>query len=117
LDYDQKLDVDIQTEIVDVSTLPSGVRETSRMLLKFITIANYEIDADLSITLYYKQDNSSFENQLTYNVSKDDERFKQKLPAGINARQFRVRVFGSQLTRLEINKISVLWIQRRIGDR
>jgi hypothetical protein len=116
-DYDKKPSIDIKSLKIDVATLPVGLRETTRMLCKFIVIDPYLIDNDIAITFYYKQDNTGLEKELSYNVSKDEQRFKQKLPKGINAREFWVRVYGSNLTVAEIGKISVLWIPRRIGDR
>lgn len=117
LDYTEKLSIDIQSLTMDVATLPAQFKETGRMLCKFIVIDPYIIDNDIAITFYYRQDNTGLEKQITYNVSKDEQRFKQKLPIGLNCREFRVRVFGDELEEVEIGKISVLWIPRKIGDR
>ena len=117
LDYDQKIDIDIQTEIIDISTLQSTYKDTSRMLLKFIVVGKYKIDADINIYLYYKQFNDDTQFGLNYIISKDEERFKQRLPAGINVREYYIRIIGTGLTEADIDMFGVLWIPRRIGNR
>lgn len=117
LDYDKKLSIDIQTLKFDIATLPPEFKETSRILLKFLVIDPCIVDNDIAVTLFYKRYNTGLVEELTYNVQKDEERFKQKLPIGINSREFWVRVHGFNLQDAEIGKISVLGIPKRIGNR
>jgi len=117
IDYNQKLNINIETEKIDIATLPQNIRNTHRFLLKFITLVPYSVDADLTMQLIYKQLNNDTEKTLTYTVSKNETRFKQKLPIGINAREWRLKLTGSELQTVEIGAMSVLWIPRRIGDR
>lgn len=117
LDYTEKLNIDIETEKIDVATIPSGLRNTHRFLLKFVSVSPYSIDADITLYIYYKQLNDDTEFTLNYTISKDDTRFKQKLPIGINCREWRIRIIGTELEEAEIGEIEMLWIPRRIGDR
>lgn len=117
LDYNQKLNIDIESEKIDINTLPEGLRSTHRFLLKFVTVAPYSIDANCTVYLTYKALEDDTEFSLDYTLDKDLARFKQKLPIGINCREFRVRIIGIGLEQAEISGISVLWIPRRIGDR
>jgi len=117
LDYTQKLSINIESERIDVHTIPEKLRNTHRFLLKFIGMAPYNVDHDLTFTLYYKQLNTDQEFFLSYTVSHTENRFKRKLPLGINCREWRIAVTGSDLTIAEIGEIEVLWTPRRIGDR
>jgi hypothetical protein len=117
LDYNQKLNIDIETEKIDVNTIPSGLRTTHRFLLKFISIAPYSIDVDCTVYLIYKNLRDDTEFSLDYTVSKDETFFKQKLPVGIVAREWRLRVVGQQMEQAEFGEMEVLWIPKRIGDR
>ncbi len=117
LDYDQKLTIDIRTQKLDVATLPPELKETTRILLKFLVIDPCTVDNDLTVTLFYKQDNTGLVKELSYNVPKNEERFKQRLPIGINTREFWVRVYGESMQEAEIGKISLLGIPRRVGNR
>lgn len=117
LDYNQPIDIDIESEILNVNELPDKIRSTHRFLAKFVSIANYRIDANMTLYFYYKQLNDDTEYSITYTVSKDEERFKQKLPVGINCREWRWRLVGEGLTDFEMSEVEVLWLPRRIGDR
>ena len=117
IDYDKKLTLDIRTLKLDIATLPPELKETTRILLKFLVIDPCIIDNDVTVTLFYKQDNTGMVKELTYNVPKEEERFKQKLPIGINTREFWVRVVGFNMQEAEIGKISLLGIPKGIGSR
>ena len=54
LDYNQPISIDIETEKIDLHTLPEKIRSTHRFLLKFISIAPYTIDANCTVYLIYK---------------------------------------------------------------
>ena len=117
LDYTQPIDIDIESERINVNEIPENIRSTHRFLLKFISIAEYSIDVDCTIFLYYKQLNDETEFTLNYTLSKDETRFKCKLPLGINCREWRIRIIGTGLTEAEFAACEVLWLPRRIGDR
>ena len=117
LDYDKKLDIDIETEKIDVHTIPEKIRSTHRFLLKFISIAPYSIDANCEVILFYKNLRDNTEFGLNYTLDKNETFFKQKLPIGITAREWRVRITGVGLEQAEIGQIEVLWLPINIGDR
>lgn len=117
LDYNQKLNIDIETEKIDVATIPQKMRSTHRFLLKFVSVSAYSIDVDVSLFVIYKKLEDDTEFSLNYTIDKDLTRFKQKLPLGINCREWRVRIIGTGLTSAEIGEVEVLWTPRRIGDR
>lgn len=117
LDYNKKLSIDIETEKIDVNTIPEKIRSSHRFLLKFISIAPYSIDVDCTVYLTYKNIRDDTEFSLNYTVSKDETFFKQKLPAGILAREWRVRIIGTEMEQAEFGEIEVLWIPKSIGDR
>lgn len=117
LDYNKKLNIEIESEKIDVNTIPEKIRSTHRFLLKFISISPYSIDANCTIYLTYKNIRDNTEFSLNYTVSKDETFFKQKLPAGIMAREFRVKIIGTELEQAEFGEIEVLWIPKSIGER
>lgn len=117
LDYNQPIDIKIESCKFNVNELPEKIRSTHRFLLKFISIANYSVDQDCVITLFFTQLNDDSERQVSYNLLAADNRFKQKLPVGVTAREFRIQIVGEGLTTAEISEIEVLWTPILIGDR
>lgn len=117
LDFDKKLDIDIETEKIDIATIPEKIRSTHRFLLKFISVSPYSIDANCTIYITYKNLTDNTEFSLNFTMDKNKTVFKKKLPLGILAREWRVRITGTGLEQAEFGQIEVLWLPKRIGNR
>ena len=84
------------------------LKNTERVILGYV-FCRYEVDADLSLVVYYKRDNTlTWENSDTYTIDKDEKRFLQKLPPGLSVIDAYVKVTGSVGQVTDVNNIQSL---------
>jgi hypothetical protein len=115
-DFINESNVDLEYPKWDISVLPGGLKTTHRMLLKMLH-AEYIIDQDLQLILYYKREYDNTEEQIPYKLVKEDTFFKQKLPAGILVREWRLELIGLDLTEMKLIELGTTWIAHPIGKR
>lgn len=107
--------IDLRYPKWDVSVL-GGLKNTHRILLKILH-AQYEADQDIQVTLYYKRGLDDTEEMLPYILPNNENYFKQKLPAGILVREWRLQITGLELESMKLIELGVNWIAHPVGKR
>jgi len=110
------INVDVQWPRYNVDVLPAQLKNTHRILLKYIH-ALYSCDVALNFNLYFKQLYSDTEYMYQGTMPANQTYFKQKLPIGMLCREFRFEIIGYQVTVCTIIEAGVLWLPKYIGQR
>lgn len=94
----------------------SGAKNTYIYLLKFIVV-EYNTDQDLRIQLETNVNNTT--RNIFYDLPKEKTRVKIKLPIGITAQKWKVKVYNLQEKPkfVELQYIGILGTPLPIGDR
>ncbi len=88
--------------------LDESLKNTERVILGYV-FCRYDVDADLSLVVYYKRDNTLvWENSDTYTMVKADKRFLQKLPPGLSVIDAYVKITGDLGSVAAVNDIQSL---------
>ena len=84
------------------------LKNTERVVLGYV-FCRYEVDADLSLVVYYKRDNTLvWENSDTYTIDKNYKRFLQKLPPGLSVIDAYAKITASLGQVNDVNNIQSL---------
>lgn len=108
--------IDLEFPSWDISVL-GGLKYTHRVLLKILH-CNYSVDKDLQLILYYKRGLDDAEESIPYLLPANQTFFKQRLPAGILVREWRLKLFSLEdLQSCTIYELGLNWIAHPIGGK
>lgn len=105
-DYGNAIEIDVSGPVINIF---EESQSNGRYLLGYISGEFYKIktSGELFITVYYKRNTDMQWESVTFKLNKDDKIFKQKLPPGILAVCFYIRLYGYaeelELTSLRIS--------------
>lgn len=109
-------DIYLESPTYNIDVIPEQLKNTHRALLKYAH-ALYVCDIDLTFTVYYKPLYSNTEYSYAFTMSKNNVYFKQKLPNGKVAREWRYTIQGLGATTCDIDEAGLLWLPVPIGGR
>lgn len=107
-------DILVKSAIWNIDVIPQQLRNTHRAFIKYAH-ADYSSDVDLTFTVFIKPVWTNTERSYIYTMSKLKTYFKQRLPLGAIAREWRFEISGSAASILDITEGGLLWIPVPIG--
>ena len=103
-----------ETTKANAYVLEEGLKPTQRFLLGVLQIS-YVSSNDFKAIIKYKRDNADAEKELTYDIKAGENLWRQKLPPGLLASEFKIRVEGDICYFFELKSIGVLYKIVNVG--
>ncbi len=111
-DANNHIEVDFQSSVYSIE---ENLQSNRRLNLGYISgVYDVETEDEVYVTIYYKRNNELRWESTTFQLNKEDNRFYQKLPAGLTVIEFYVRIYG-WVTEFELTSCKVSVKEKLLG--